>query len=248
MAIVSNIVKMETRILLKSKIAVFWTFAFPILFMVMQARLNSASTPADLSYIVSCVLALVIVSTSLMGFSATLVQAREIGFLGNFSLWPARKSAVLAALALSRVFIILMSAAMLIAIALLFLDASPPSHLIVFCLFLFFSIASLLVFGVAVGARLSEVQSGGALANLLYFGLIFLGEIFFKAEELPPMVAEVFAWLPVNAVVHGLDAAWVGTVQSLIQPVIALSVFAAISALYASKKFLWFAARVYKLA
>ena len=238
----TTLVRIETRIIMRSKVAVFWTFAFPIILMIAQARLAGGSlghAGPDLTRVIAGVVAIVVVSTSLMGFAAPLIQARENGVLRSCSLWPMRQARLIGAMAAARLQVIGLAVGFIVFVSHWALKVSLPGNTVVFGLFLLFGALAMLTFGAAVGARASQTQTAIALCNLLYFGMIFLGEVFFQSSDLPPAVASLLAWLPVNALVHGLSASLRGSLTGLIQPCVALAIFWTISALVVDRTFVW---------
>lgn len=237
-----SLARIENRILMTSKIAVFWTFAFPIILLAAQARLGAAGTddPTRLGKMLAGVIAIVVTSTALMGFTAPLVQSRENGTLRTSSLWPISKLTLLGAMAAARLLTISLASVALVTVAVLYLGARfPNGNAPLFIAILLLGSASLLCLATLLGSRMVKTQSAIALCNIIYFGMIFLGEIFYSRDALPPSVASVMAWLPVNALVHGLFAALMGHYSDIAQPIVALSVILLGSAVATHRTFLW---------
>lgn len=239
-----NVFLIDLKGMLRSKLAMFWTFVFPLLLLYVQTQLNGRSGALSESELVKiCVglIAIVVTSTALMGFAAPLVQAREIGILRACLLWPLPRVATLAAMASARLVITMLAAGLLIAVATSGLGLALPKAPFLSLVVLLAGTLAFLAIAVLLGARGANTQSAIALCNMVYFAFIFSGEIFFDALQLPPMAASVLAFLPVNALVHALTLsysshhAW----NSMMQPMVVVVSWGGIAGAIATRIFWW---------
>lgn len=246
-----HILAIDLKAMLRSRLALFWTFVFPLLLLFAQTRLNGRSTPldqADLLHICTGLVAIIVTSTTIMGFAAPLVQARETGILRGCLLWPLSGAQILAAMAGARLAVTLLASALLVTAAIgagLAAPAAPLASVLV----VIAAAAAFLAMALALGARGASTQSAAALCNMVYFAFIFCGEVFFDARHLPPLAAALLSWLPVNALVHALGAAWDGqSWPALLQPLAVLAGWGLACGLLAVRIFQWQAPRAARSA
>lgn len=150
---------------------------------------------------------MVLLSTSLMGFAGVLVAAREGGMFRLYQLFPVRTGVVLSAWWVSRLIVTLGSTVIMFVAALLLYKLNLQadiSQLACAAGMLIIGTASFLSIGLVIASISNSVAVASILANLVYFPLLFSGNIIVPISGLPPAAREVLDKMPLNALVGSL--------------------------------------------
>jgi ABC-2 type transport system permease protein len=164
-------------------------------------------------FLVSGLAGLVILSTSLMGFAGPLVAAREGGMFRQYQLFPMATGVVVLAWCLSRLVIIVLASSAMFAVAWAVygvrLDAGLPGiaaatgMLVLGC-------AAFLALGLLLASISRSVAGVTMLCNLLYFPLLFSGNLMIPLGGLPPLLRDALEFMPLNAMVASIRHALTG--------------------------------------
>lgn len=167
-------------------------------------------------YLVSGLMVMVIVSTSLMGFAIPLVAARDGGKLQLYQIFPLSAMQVLGAFWVARTLVVIFCCAVLLGAAIQLykipVTTSPvslatASLLVVAGAFAFHSV------GMLIAAVSPSVMMATMLCNVLYFPLLFTGNLLLPTGALPAWLQEAMQFLPVNAYVASLRRALNGNLD-----------------------------------
>jgi ABC-type multidrug transport system permease subunit len=158
-------------------------------------------------FLVTGLAGLIVLSTSLMGFATPLVAAREGGMFRMYQLFPMPTAAVVIAWCLSRLLIMLLASLAMFAAAWALYGvhleagaASVAGGLAVLAL----GSAAFLALGLLIAALTNSVAAATMVCNLLYFPLLFSGNLMIPLGGLPPWAREMLERLPLNAMVESL--------------------------------------------
>lgn len=158
-------------------------------------------------YLVTGLIGLIVLSTSLMGFAGPLVAARENGMFRLYQLFPLHTGLVVFAWWLSRLAItVLASLAMFLAAFAIYgvrLDVGLGDLLLALAM-LVLGTGAFLSVGLVVASVSGSVAAATMLCNLLYFPLLFSGNLMIPIGGLPQLLRDVLDHLPLNALVGSL--------------------------------------------
>jgi len=178
-----------------------------------------APAPGALDYrlfLVSGLAGLVILSTSLMGFAGPLVAAREGGMFRLYQLFPMPTGVVVLAWCLSRLVIIVLASAAMFAVAWAVygvkLDAGA-SGIAAAGGMLALGCAAFLALGLLLAAVSRSVAGVTMASNLLYFPLLFSGNLMIPLGGLPPFLRDGLEYLPLNAMMASMRHALTGSMS-----------------------------------
>lgn len=167
-------------------------------------------------FLVSGLAGLVILSTSLMGFAGPLVAAREGGMFRLYQLFPMPTGVVVLAWCLSRlVVIVLASAAMFVVAWAVYgvkLKAGAPGIAAAGGM-LALGCAAFLALGLLLAAVSRSVAGVTMASNLLYFPLLFSGNLMIPLGGLPPFLRDALEYLPLNAMMASIRHALTGSMS-----------------------------------
>jgi ABC-type multidrug transport system permease subunit len=206
-----------------------------------------AATSGALDYklfLVSGLAGLVILSTSLMGFAGPLVAAREGGMFRLYQLFPMPTGVVVAAWCLSRLVVIVLASAAMFAVAWAVYGvrlSAGPAGVVAAGGMLALGCAAFLALGLLLAAVSRSVAGAAMLCNLLYFPLLFSGNLMIPLGGLPPLLRDALEFLPLNAMMASIRRALTGGMswQGDTYSIVILAVMMSTCLLLAVRRFGW---------
>lgn len=160
-------------------------------------------------YLATGLCGMIILSTSLMGFATTLVSAREGGLFKLYQLFPMSSGSVLGAWWASRVVLSVMSSLIML-MAGRWLYGMPimatPMGLLVALFVLALGSGAFLALGLVLATYCKDLGSVNMFSNLLYFILLFSGDLMIPVAALPERIQTWLNYLPLNSMIVSLRA------------------------------------------
>ena len=180
----------------RSKTALFWMTAFPLGFLLLFGFVMARSDARVMAFMMPGLLTTTLMSGSLFGVAFPLVQQRETGLLRRLRVTPVPAAAVAVAHGVTAVAIGLLSLIILMILARLIfgmqMAGSWPSLIVVYLC----GACALVPMGLLVGATARDIRTAPAIANLLFFPLMFLSGSAFPFAMLPDGVKRFARVLP----------------------------------------------------
>lgn len=234
------------RAYIRDQATVFFTFAFPLLFLVVfglifRGQTVHGSTPY-IDYIAPGVLAWGVGNAAVFGVAFALMNWRRDDILRLVWRTPARISAVLGSRYALALGIGLAQSLLFLGVAVLpffglHIAATWPLALPVLCL----GIAAFLAIGAVIGNRTNTPEAVAAVANCVMVPMAFLSGSFYPSDLMPGWLQDFARILPL----HYLDSGVAGALSrqgGLGQPALAcaaLAGFTLVFGLIASRTFRW---------
>lgn len=200
----------------RDKTTLFFTFAFPLLFLVVfglifHGQEVEQSGKPYINYIAPGVLSWGVANAAVFGVAFVLMQWRRDDLLRLVRMTPARLPAVLASRYVLAVGIGLVQAVLFVSVALLpsfglSLDGGWPLALPV----LLAGITAFLAIGVVVGSFTRTPEAVAAVANCLMIPMAFLSGSFFPLDAMPGWMQSLSRVLPLRYLNDGVSAALTG--------------------------------------
>ncbi|MFF4371587.1 ABC transporter permease [Streptomyces sp. NPDC001594] len=217
MSVLWPIVRFEGRRMRRNFAPVFFALAFPVLMLCMfggiygnePAKEFGGRGTVDMS--VPAYLVLVVAVTGLMSFPLGLAEYRDRKVLKRFRATPVDASAFLVAQGLVNLALTLLGALLLVASGYLFfglhLPATPAAAAATAGALLLCALAMYALGGVVAAVAPSE-RAAVAIANLVYFPMIFLSGATIPLQIFPDAMKTISAALPATYAVELLQHAW----------------------------------------
>lgn len=179
--------------------AVF-TFAFPIMFLVIFASLNSGETIGFLGglaynqYYTPGIIAFGVISACFTNLAMTLSIRRDAGSLKRLRGTPLPASSLLGGLVLNSLVISVILVAAVTAIGMLFYGVTFPGHWLALATSLVIGVATFCALGVALSSLVRNADAAPAVVNGVLFPVLFVSGVFFPTEpgSLVSRIGDVF--------------------------------------------------------
>ena len=225
----------------RSRTALFWTLAFPQLFLFVFAFVFAGGEPQRVAYLMPGLLTLTTITSAFFGYSMRLVAERERGALRRLRVTPTPAGAVVAAHMLHAM--VNLSVSLLFQLSLAKLIFRFPLHgsLGNLLLMLLAGELAFVPLGLFVGCVGRDTRSAPALNNLIVFPMMFLSGSALPFFLLPGWVQHAARLLPATYLNEGLQRVMISgqATWELAGPIAVLLVFGAIGLVLNSLLFRW---------
>ena len=201
----------------RDKTTLFFTFAFPLIFLVVFGLIFHGQTVEEsgkpyINYIAPGVLSWGVANAAVFGVGFVLMQWRRDDILRLIRMTPTPVSSVLASRYVLALGIGVVQAVMFVAVAMLpsfgfEVDGRWPLALPVLVL----GITAFLVIGVLVGSYAKTPEAVAAVANFLMIPMAFLSGSFFPLDAMPGWMQDFSVILPLRYLNDGITQALTGS-------------------------------------
>ncbi|MFJ7962457.1 ABC transporter permease [Streptomyces sp. NPDC096324] len=248
MRLLWQVVKFEARRMMRNFAPVFFALGFPVLMLCMFGGIygNKPSSlfgergTVDMS--VPAYLVMVVSVTGLMSFPLGLAEYRDRKVLKRFRATPLGPSALLIAQGLVNIALSLMGAVLLILTGYLLFDLHVPHSVAnVAAAGGTLLLATLVMYalGGVVAAVAPSERAATAVANLVYFPMIFLSGATIPVQIFPSTMKAISDALPATYAVELLQHAWLGTATDVVLDVGVLGGLLVLAGAAAVRLFRW---------
>ena len=191
----------------RSKLALFWTLAFPLLTLAGFSYLFGGGDPRRVLYVVPGVLTINLISASFFGVSLYMVSLREKELYRRFRTTPLGSLTVVLAHGATALVNVLLSSALQLALAWALFRIELRSSLGAVALAVLLSALAMIPLGLLVGSVAKDMKSAPAISNLLFFPMMFLSGAAMPLFLLPAWMRKLAALFPASYCVEVLQAA-----------------------------------------
>ena len=195
--------RIQMRLFLRRKDELFWTLAFPILFILLFGAIygNTKWTGSGIDiraidYLLPGIIVMGAMVTGIMRTSTGFVQEREQGVYRRLALTPLKRQTLLGSQVLQHYIVIVVQTALLIAIGGAAFKTHLTGNLFLFWLVLSIGALCFMSIGFALSGLIKTVRSATPINQITYFSLMFLGGIFFPNSLLPTWLGNAAKILP----------------------------------------------------
>ncbi len=178
-------------------------------------------------------------SIALFGLGVGISWQRELGVLRHLWLTPASSGAYLAAQLASSAAIIMLSTAWLFGVGHLWFGTATPRWLPFAAIMVAGSLA-LVPIGLAIASRTAHPRNTQLWANLIYFPLMMMSGVYFRAELLGDRIARGMDWLPLKPFLDSLRGVSLGApLGAFTQELAVMAGWSVVGTLLARGAFRW---------
>ncbi|MEU3075040.1 ABC transporter permease [Streptomyces laurentii] len=235
------------RAQVRDKTTVFFTFAFPLVFLVVfglvfRGKAVEESGFSYLSYTASGVLSWGVANAAVFGIGFTLMQWRADDILRMIRMSPAPLSAVIGSRYVLALGVGLAQAVLFVGVAMLpGFGLVPASRWPLLIPVLILGITSFLLLGVTIGSIADTPESVAGIANFIMLPMAFLSGSFFPLDSMPDWLQKISLVLPLRYLNDAVSGSLTGRgdLADIGIGCLGLVVFAAIFGVLAARTFRW---------
>jgi ABC-type multidrug transport system permease subunit len=236
-----RIALLTIRLVMRTKVALFFTFFFPVVFLFAYAGLFAHSNPQAVAYMFGPVVTLTIMGSGFWGLGLQSVMQRERGSLRRYRLAPIGAGTIVMSNLLANYLLGLPTIGLLVLCATLIFHM--PFHISLLDLLILVTVGTFAFagFGLTIASVANTMQEAQIYNNLVWLTLLFLSGTTVPLPLLPHWVQRLAAFLPATYLVSAFQGLMVQS-QALSAhslEMLALAVSGTFGLLFAWKLFRW---------
>jgi ABC-2 type transport system permease protein len=196
----------EFKLNLRDPLMVFWSLAFPALWLVLMSvvipgpipgfgyeGLNQASLflPSGISLVIAC--------ASFIGVPLTLTTYRETAVLRRLRATPVKIPTLVTGFSLSQFAFVLVGILILMALGHLFLAVEVLGSWVAFASTILLGMITFLALGAAIGSISPSVRAANIIIWVIFLPMLMLSELFLPISVLPDWLQPFAQALPLTA-------------------------------------------------
>lgn len=204
------------RAQVRDKTTVFFTFAFPLIFLVVfglifRGREVEESGFSYLSYTAAGVLSWGVANAAVFGIGFTLMQWRADDILRMIRMSPAPLSSVIGSRYVLALGVGLVQSVLFVGVAMLpGFDLVPASRWPLLIPVMVLGITTFLLLGVIIGSIADTPESVAGIANFLMLPMAFLSGSFFPLDAMPDWLQKISLIMPLRYLNDAVSAGLTG--------------------------------------
>ncbi len=239
-------VKMELKLFTRYFANMFFIFIFPTLMLLIFGGIyGNKPVPmfggyGTIDISIPSYTALIIAVTGIMAFPLSICGYREKKVLKRFKGTPISQSMVIFSQAVVSIIMTIIGFIILILVGKIVYDIKVIGNISYIISTFLLSMFSIFSIGFLVGSVAPNMKAGNAIANLIYFLMIFLGGATIPLEVFPDFMIKIAKALPLYYAVDLLKNAWLNkSLESSIRSITVLFTLMIVCIIISVKNFRW---------
>ena len=237
-------VRNQQRLFWRSYEAAFFTFALPIVFLILLGSVYGDERIEGVggsTFLLAGLLGYGVVATAFAGLAISLVVRRESGVLKRVRGTPLPTGVYLGATIASTLVVIALQVAAQLVVGIAVLGAERPAEPLAFAGALLLGAVAFAALGLAVTGLVRSAEGSSAVVNAIYLPMVFISGVFFSVESLPGFLEAVASVSPLTYLLELLRAVFVGGdgVSASSAEVAVLAGWGLVGAVLALRTFRW---------
>jgi len=205
-----QIALMSIKLVMRTKVALFFTFLFPIIFLFVYSGIFARGNPQMVVYFFGPVVTLNIMGSGLFGLGMQSVVQRERGSLRRYRLAPIGPGSMVFSSLLANYLLELPTITMLVFCAMLFFHMPLNVNLLTLLILVSVGTFAFAGFGLTISSVANTMQEAQVYNNIVWLTLLFLSGVTVPLPMLPQWIQRFAAFLPATYLVSSFQAVMVG--------------------------------------
>lgn len=201
-----RIALLTIRLVMRTKIALFFTFLFPVAFLFIYAGLIAHGNPQAAVYFFGPVVTLNIMGSGFWGLGMQSVVQRERGSLRRYRLAPLGAGTMVLSNLLANYLLGLPTIALLVFCAMVFFHMPLKISLLTLLILVTVGTFAFAGFGLTIASVANTMQEAQIYNNVVWFALLFLSGVTIPLPLLPHWVQRLATFLPATYLVVAFQA------------------------------------------
>lgn len=200
-----------------------------------------ARSQSYLDFVLPGIIAFTLMQIGIAGSGFNIVEYRRKGILKRLFVTPIRPADFIVSIVIARLILCLMQLSVLLAIAVLILNASVIGSFAALYFVVILGTIIFLCIGFCLGSIAKTQQAIGALGNLVIFPQIFLSGVFYPIDTMPDFIQPIASLLPLSFVATSLrEIANNGSsLLDILPDLMGIAVWLVIAFILATRMFAW---------
>jgi ABC-2 type transport system permease protein len=236
--------RLERRMFWRNPSAAFFNFLLPLLFLGLFGAIFSGDKDL-LQVIVPGIAGMSVMSTTFSALAMNLTFLREAGILKRVRGTPLPTSAYLAGIGGSAITNTAIQVAIITVAGSAVFGLHWPGDWAALVVFVVVGVWCFASLGVALSHAIPNFESAPAYVNAVFLPVIFISGVFYDVDNVPQVLRDVAAALPLKHLIDGLSGAMVtghGVLDNLVA-LLVLLLWGALGTVLAIRGFSWDARR-----
>lgn len=209
-------VRYENRAFWRNPAAAFFTFVFPLMFLVIfnvffgneEIEVPGGTTTASTFY-VPAIAALSVITACYTNVAMTVTFSRDQGVLKRIRGTPLPAAVFLTGRILSSVLIGILLVVIVVAFGFVFYGVDiPAGTLPAFLVTLAIGSAAFAALGLAVTGLIPNAEAGPAVINASVLPLLFISDVFIRGDDAPAWLTTLASFFPIKHFSEALQTAF----------------------------------------
>jgi ABC-2 type transport system permease protein len=201
-----RIALLTIRLVMRTKVALFFTFLFPLFFLFAYAGLIAHGNPNVVAYMFGPVVTLNIMGSGFWGLGMQSVMQRERGSLRRYRLAPIGSRTILLSNLLANYLLELPTIGILLLAALVFFHMPMKIGWVTLLVLVTVGTFAFAGFGLTISSVANTMQEAQIYNNLVWFTLLFLSGVTFPLPMLPRSIKRLAMFFPSTYLVSTFQA------------------------------------------
>jgi ABC-2 type transport system permease protein len=192
-------IRIETKLFLRGRQALFLTLAFPVIMILIFGAVfggQSWSGISAIDYLLPGIIGMALMMACMTNNAVSITTDRDKGIYRRLSLTPLRRQTLLAGHVIVRYLVGLASTILLMVIGIAVFKAHVGGNYLLFWLVLTLGALAFVTMGFIISALAKNTQSAQALSMAVLFPLMFLGCCFWPLDAMPSFLRPLCEALP----------------------------------------------------
>ena len=191
-----RIALLTIRLVMRTKVALFFTFIFPLVFLFVYAVLIARGNPEVVAYVFGPVITLNIMGSGFWGLGMQSVMQRERGSLRRYRLAPIGPRTILMSNLLANYLLQLPTISLLLFTALVFFHMPMKIGWLTLLILVTVGTFAFAGFGLTISSVANTMQEAQIYNNLVWVTLLFLSGVTFPLPMLPRWIQRLAMFFP----------------------------------------------------
>jgi len=205
-----RIALMSIKLVMRTKVALFFTFLFPLIFLFVYSGIFARGNPEAVVYMFGPVVTLNIMGSGFFGLGLQSVMQRERGSLRRYRLAPIGPGSMVLSSLLANYLLELPTIGLLLFCAMGFFHMPLQINLLTLLILVTVGTFAFAGFGLTIASVANTMQEAQVYNNVAWFTLLFLSGVTVPLPMLPQWIQRFAAFLPATYMVTSFQAIMVG--------------------------------------
>ena len=235
----------EQKAYWRNPMAAIFTFAFPIIFLLVvggsagPSRVPGYTLRYD-QYVVVAMLAFGLIAACYTNLAMVVCTRRDSGVLKRMRGTPIAVGSYIAGLIGSVLIVVAILTVIVVSLGIAFYDLHFPYHPFAVVVTLLVGIVTFCALGLAVTVLVPNADAAPAIINGLYFPVVFISGVFYPLAQ-GSVLARIANWFPIFHMIRALVSGFEGGPGSGLRPgdLAVMAVWAAAALVFSARRFRW---------